>query len=870
MARSFIPVKKMLERLESSKQESDSAYFFDLLYLGEMLTKLVVSSMIAAVNEEKERNRYRLLHRIVRADGIGEWSAILEETLTGVAAQFIQREARHNELTELTQKAEIGTWQYDSVRLLIDAINLIGVPTNFDQPKRIQGKTWFSHFATLRNGTRGHGAVLPSSCSRACKPLERSIMLIVDNFYLFKREWVYLYQNMSGKYRVTKLNQTSTYFDKLKSETAHEIKYPNGIYIFFDERVNVDLIHSTPEADDFFFPNGNFKLNTFEIISYITDKRIEGDSTKYLTPANELPESETEGLGDLNLLGNCFTNLPSLYKNYISRIDLEKELLKTLKEEDRYPIITLKGIGGIGKTSLALSVLHRITEEKRFDVILWFSSRDIDLTVEGAKTVKNKILSEEDIANEFVNLLGIKGLNKQEKIDFLSREMTKSSYGSILFVFDNFETVKNPVELFNWVDTYIRNPNKIVITSRISKSFKADYPIEISGMNGEECRELIRSTSSEFGVYHLLNERDIEKIIIESGGHPYVIRIFLGEISKNGKVTEVKRIVANKDDILTALFRRTYNWLSPAAKRVFLTLCSWRSVIPQIAIEAVLLRDENERINVAEAIDELRKSSFIEVITSAKDNEVFLSVPLAASIFGKAELEVSPEKYAIFADRELLQEFGAAQQTDINNGVHSRIERKFQTIANKINQGKARLEPYLPTLEYIASKYPSAWLYLASIYEENSNVNKAIESYKEFLKNDVSEYEKKRIWQRLADIYRTQNEYFYEVNALVEKCALNNSSIFESSEVANVINKYFQSGLLNIDTDIKEKLIQKLIYIIESKLIISSMDATDYSRLAWLYLNIKNSDKAKETVTRGLLIDQDNPYCVKLATKLGI
>ena len=50
-------------------------------------------------------------------------------------------------------------------------------------------------------------------------------------------------------------------------------------------------------------------------------------------------------------------------------------------------------------------------------------------------------------------------------IAFLGETLTKSAIGPILFVFDNFETVQNPPELFTWLDTYIRLPNKILITA---------------------------------------------------------------------------------------------------------------------------------------------------------------------------------------------------------------------------------------------------------------------------------------------------------------------------------------------------------------------------------------------------------------------
>ncbi len=60
--------------------------------------------------------------------------------------------------------------------------------------------------------------------------------------------------------------------------------------------------------------------------------------------------------------------------------------------------------GGIGKTSLALTVLHRLAQEERFIGIVWFSARDIDLLQEGPKVVRPDVLTTADIARDLVAL----------------------------------------------------------------------------------------------------------------------------------------------------------------------------------------------------------------------------------------------------------------------------------------------------------------------------------------------------------------------------------------------------------------------------------------------------------------------------------
>jgi hypothetical protein len=149
------------------------------------------------------------------------------------------------------------------------------------------------------------------------------------------------------------------------------------------------------------------------------------------------------------------------------------------------------------------------------------------------------------MAKEFVRLL--QPADAQEKgFDaprYFAEQMTRSNIGPILFVFDNFETVRTPAELYTWLDTYIRLPNKVLITSRI-REFKGDYPIEVLGMSETESDELILSTSVSLGIDRLLTQEYKSDLYQEAGGHPYVMKVLLGEVAKSGRLSKVARIVA--------------------------------------------------------------------------------------------------------------------------------------------------------------------------------------------------------------------------------------------------------------------------------------------------------------------------------------
>lgn len=68
----FLPRELILGRMNRNGADSDTALFSELLYVGEFFLKIAVAAFVAAIDEDRENHRYRLVHGLVRADGIGE------------------------------------------------------------------------------------------------------------------------------------------------------------------------------------------------------------------------------------------------------------------------------------------------------------------------------------------------------------------------------------------------------------------------------------------------------------------------------------------------------------------------------------------------------------------------------------------------------------------------------------------------------------------------------------------------------------------------------------------------------------------------------------------------------------------------------
>jgi hypothetical protein len=438
-------------------------------------------------------------------------------------------------------------------------------------------------------------------------------------------------------------------------------------------------------------------------------------------------------------------------------------------------------------------------------------------------------------------------------------------------VFDNFETVSNPVQVYNWIDTYIRTPNKVLITSRF-REFKGDYDVDVFGMEEEEAFSLISQFSSYLEIGHLITADVKDAIFKDSDGHPYVIKLLLSEIARQGKYVRADRVLATKDEILDALFERSFVKLSPGAQLIFLTLSSWRSLIPRVAIEAVILRQANEAIDVEAALTELKQSSFIEVIADEDESQDFILVPLSAATFGKRRLEVSPFKISVEANVQLLLFFGAGQKSDIRHGILPRIERFFKRVSAETAKDPQKLDHYLPMLEYMSRRIGHGWFILSQLYEERGlagDITRAIDTTRKFIEANRSEPGSKREgWQRIARLAKAIGDTNAEMQGMLEQSLIEDAPFETISETANRVNNMFRWQSLPIAVDERKLIAEKLLGVASTRF--GEADATDLSRFAWLALNIGDKERAKEYTERGLQIQSDNEYCLRLAERQAI
>ena len=859
-------------RIALDKEEGDYAYFQALSLKLEYVTKIVTSGVIACIGDDVDRHRYSLEHELVRADSIGDWVMALNKALVGPSAQFVDSKGR-GLVRDLTERVGSGDWRYLAVTNLNQSAAEVGAETQLG--RKVALRQFFDIGVKLRNRSRGHGATTNDQCGRSCSRLAVGLAAVVEGLRLFKLPWVYLHRNLSGKYRVSPLLGDTSPFNYLKGE--RNVQLSNGVFLYLGRPVHVPLVFSDPDVLDIALPNGDHRGGTFEVLSYVTNEVARQDGSAWLDPPALLPRSETEGGAVLDVLGNTFANVPPRFDGYVPRSDLEAHLQEELLKPDRHPIISLTGPGGIGKTAIAIAAIHGIAEREPtpYNVILWISARDIDLLESGPKPVSPRVITQRDIVHAAVALLEPPNSSSEgfEPETYFQNCLAEGAVGPTLFVLDNFETVQSPADVFKWIDTHIRPPNKVLITTRF-RNFVGDYPIRIGGMTDEQAGRLVDQHAVRLKVTALIGSVYKRELIREADGHPYVIKILLGQVAKERHAVKLERIVASADNLLKALFERTYGALSPGGERVFLLLCSWRVFVPEVAVEAVSLRPGTERFDVTEALQELHRFSLVDQIFSEEQEEkeeAFVGVPLAAAMYGRSKLEVSPLKVEVEEDRKLLMEFGAGKKEAVWRGVLPRIENLIRAVAARASTSPTTLEETRPVLEYLAARVPRAYLRLSDLALEVGDPDRAKQYLRSYLESAPAP-ERLKEWMKLANLCQSSQDPVGEIHALSEVALLVASDQEELGSLANRLNNRIRDLKgHSIEDAWSEKvrgLLNRVIGTMERHL--RKLSATNCSRLAWLYLNVGNPGRALDVAKIGVEREPTDEHCQNLIRKLDV
>ncbi len=299
-------------------------------------------------------------------------------------------------------------------------------------------------------------------------------------------------------------------------------------------------------------------------------------------PFNELCSQTTSTTEPALSPRSILHNLPPRGE-FIGRDAEKAQVHQALQSRTR--IVSIDGIGGIGKTALALEVAYECLVASRgdiptdgiatFDGFIWTTARDRELDLNDVLDAVARILEYPGIAQKPL-------AERQSAVRKLFRTQP------YLLVVDSFEMIAD-----EGVRDFLLNlpePSRALITTR-RRDLTEAWMISLEDLKEAEALALIRSEGQRLGLPALerADDRALLPLYRSTQGAPLAIKWAVGQIRQRGQSLDSVLVALRKAraDIFESIFAHSWELLSADARRVIAVMPLFAGSASRTAIEAV-------------------------------------------------------------------------------------------------------------------------------------------------------------------------------------------------------------------------------------------------------------------------------------------
>jgi len=240
-------------------------------------------------------------------------------------------------------------------------------------------------------------------------------------------------------------------------------------------------------------------------------------------------------------------NLPSpTYTAFIGREVEMNTLLERLSPEHGAHMITVHGIGGVGKTALVLAAAYlclkasneNLADAPRFDAIIFTSAKQQEL-------IPDSILQRQgqrnlrEIFRVIANALNDPTIIQSPPNDQFDRVRQILSKQRTLLIVDNMETIEDRNEVIEFLYN-LPICVKVVITTRERIAL---LPISLRNLPPDDGLQLIQQQAGEKGI--TINDEDSKNLYDRTGGIPLAIVYAIGQVSSGYSLNSVLEQLAS-------------------------------------------------------------------------------------------------------------------------------------------------------------------------------------------------------------------------------------------------------------------------------------------------------------------------------------
>ncbi|AFY34372.1 tetratricopeptide repeat protein [Calothrix sp. PCC 7507] len=355
-------------------------------------------------------------------------------------------------------------------------------------------------------------------------------------------------------------------------------------------------------------------------------------------------------------------NLPApSCTSFIGREEEITRLLELLSPRHAAHLVSVDGIGGVGKTTLVVEAAYRCLQASynneaflgvpTFDVVIFTSAKRYYLASFGLfpSLAPRRTLC--DIFRQIARMLDeldITGASFEEQLDLIKDAL---SCQRTLLIVDNLETVENQQDVLAFL--YELPPTvKAVITTREQILF---VPVRLTSMPEADSLCLIQHEAKEKGVS--LNLQDMQALYKVTGGIPVAISYAIGQLANGYSIKEVLTGVSQSTgDVARFCFESSVKLLQgQTAHQLLMALALFPMPALQDALVHVAVQDISLNI-INQDLARLRGLSLVK-----QENHRYSMLPLTRE-YALAELNAHPDFESAARERWISWYLSFSQQ----------------------------------------------------------------------------------------------------------------------------------------------------------------------------------------------------------------
>ena len=434
---------------------------------------------------------------------------------------------------------------------------------------------------------------------------------------------------------------------------------------------------------------------------------------------------------------------------FLGRAADRTQVLKLIRSH--YPVVTIVGEGGIGKTALALRCLYDIVDDTNcpFDAVVWISLKTSALTQSGVKTLSGAITETLGLFSEVANQLGVPGAATQRTEADLIQEIAEYlDLYKILIAIDNLETLSTGAlrELLLRVPSH----SKVLLTSRVGVGeFEARYPLQ--PLDEKTSTALFRAFARVLGSAQLskLDDGQIKGYCRRLFHNPLLIKWFVAAVGLGAQPSSL--LSTDRTEFATALsfcFENLFDRFGQNERLVIDCLSCARK--PLTSAELRFLAPKLTDLETEAALSALHHSSLVSRSKSGHDDfeyslsesaQKFISAkaPPSADLFKNIQSRLR-ELRVILTNESILQ---ARYEYDpyfvrTGTGRDERIAATYLRRAlDRLHRGdNEQARSSVQDARRLAPNSAEAWRISALIEERSQEFFQATECYEQAIQVD--------------------------------------------------------------------------------------------------------------------------------------